>query len=67
MESEKSLNKMKKFLAFISLVKRSLNGDFAYENYLAHAKLCSSEEHLSKKEFLLRRQREKSKKVNRCC
>jgi uncharacterized short protein YbdD (DUF466 family) len=58
---------MKKFFAFLSLIKKSLNGDFAYENYLKHAKIHPDEKPLSKKEFLLQRQRDKAKKVNRCC
>ncbi len=57
---------MKKFLNFLKLILQSLNGDFAYENYL---KTHFAKDHkvLSKKEFLLKRQEEKWKKVNRCC
>lgn len=57
---------MKKFLKFLRLVLQSLNGDFAYENYLkTHSANC--EKLMSKKEFLLNKQEEKWKKVNRCC
>jgi len=57
---------MKKFLNFLKLVLKTLNGDFAYENYLkTHQKSC--EKILTKKEFLLNKQEEKWKKVNRCC
>lgn len=55
---------MKNFFEFLALIKKSLNGDFAYENYLAHHK---GEKTLDKKSFLLKRQKEKWKKINRCC
>lgn len=57
---------MKKFFEFLILLKRHLNGDLAYENYVAHAKI-HHEKILSKKEFLLQRREEKSRKINRCC
>jgi uncharacterized short protein YbdD (DUF466 family) len=58
---------MKKILQFLSLIKKSLNGDLAYENYLAHAQKNHDGKVLDKRSFLLQRQNEKSKKVNRCC
>jgi len=57
---------MKKILNFLKLVLRSLNGDFAYENYLRHHKE-SCAKLMNKKEFLLNRRKEKARGVNRCC
>jgi len=57
---------MKKFFQLLSTLKKHLSGDFAYENYVEHAKKHGGEI-LSKKKFLHQRQREKWRKVNRCC
>ncbi len=59
---------MKKFWKFLLLLKKHLNGEFAYENYCDHAKKNHlGEKILDKKSFLLQRQNEKWRKVNRCC
>lgn len=57
---------MKKFFAIFLALKKHLTGDFAYENYLAHAKK-HHHEILDKKSFLKKRQQEKWRGVNRCC
>jgi len=56
---------MKKIRAFVQTICRHLNGDAAYENYLA--RLCSKEKALDKKTFLKNRQNNKWRGVNRCC
>ncbi len=57
-----------KILNFLRLVKSYLNGDFAYQNYLTHHhKNHPNQPTLNKKEFILKQQREKWSKVNRCC
>jgi uncharacterized short protein YbdD (DUF466 family) len=59
--------KIKKIFQFFKLVKSHLNGDFAYQNYLEKLDKTCENQVLSKKEFLLKRQNEKFKKVSRCC
>jgi uncharacterized short protein YbdD (DUF466 family) len=57
---------MKKFLEFLILIKNHLNGNLDYQNYIAYSKI-HNQKILSKKEFLLEKREEKSKKINRCC
>ena len=57
-----------KILKFLRLLKSYINGDFAYENYLEHHKKTHPEiAPLNKKDFFSAQQKNKWRKVNRCC
>jgi uncharacterized short protein YbdD (DUF466 family) len=59
---------MKKIQNFFLLIRDNLTGDFAYKNYLEHsAKNHRGEKVLDKKNFLREREKEKWRKINRCC
>jgi uncharacterized short protein YbdD (DUF466 family) len=59
---------MKKIRKFLLLLHEHISGDFAYKNYLEHfAKNHRGEKFLDKKTFLREREKEKWKKINRCC
>ena len=58
----------KKIRAAFLAVKNYVDGDFAYDEYLAHHKKHHAESAtLDKKQFLKNRQKEKFEKINRCC
>jgi uncharacterized short protein YbdD (DUF466 family) len=55
-------------LAALWSVIRTLSGDDAYERYLAHTRVQHPDaEPLSRREFYDRRQRDKWQGVSRCC
>lgn len=59
---------MKKIQNFFLLIRDNLTGEFAYKNYLNHSeKNHRDEKILDKKTFLRGREKEKWKKINRCC
>ncbi len=59
---------MKKIFNFLRLLKSHINGDFAYENYLNHQRRNHpKQEPLDKNSFLKQKEKEKWRKVNRCC
>jgi len=52
---------------FLKALRDYFNGDFAYQNYLEHAKNHPDEKVLSKDDFLRKKNLGKWNRVSRCC